>query len=106
MAKVFEASLWVEGAAVGLMALGALALRRWARVLAAASAACFVATHFVMSAEMREIRLAHGGTLEKLAPDDSDRARFGKLHGLYNATAIAVLALGVCGLVSHARRKD
>lgn len=104
MARVFEGSLYVEAAAVGLIVLGALLGGAFKRAgVTALLAGALVAGHFMLGADMREIRLAHDGTLEGLAADDPDRVRFGRRHAEYEVVASSLLLLGLGTLGTRAR---
>ena len=92
------------GACVGLIAAAAFAggrIRRGAIVLILGGA--LVLSHFGLGREMGTIRAAHGGTLVNLPKEHADRARFGKLHGVYSGLAMGLLLLGAGVLAANAR---
>jgi hypothetical protein len=98
MAKVFEASVFVEAGAVGLILLGSAARRSRDLVFAALFGFLVVAAHVWMVDRMTAIRTAHGGSVATLDPEDPDRKEFGRLHGFYALATIGLLAVGLGAL--------
>lgn len=107
MARVFEASPYVEGGALAIV-VAARAARGYVRraVAMLPFAAGAVGGHLYLTLEMRAIRLAHGGSIADLAPGDPERSRFMSLHGFYFLGALLILAYGIALLLEHARRRE
>ncbi len=107
MSRVFEGSLLVEAACVGIIAIGAVGAGRIKRcAIIAILGGALVGGHFALASGMREIRLAHGGSVSGLPKDHPDRQAFGKKHGIYVVLSLALLglSLGVLAVGPDERR--
>ena len=98
MAKVFEASVFVEAGAIGLILLGSLVRRARGLIFAALFGLIVVAGHLWLVGRMSALREAHGGSVGALSTDDPDRKEFGRLHGIYALATLGIAAVGLGAL--------
>jgi hypothetical protein len=102
--RVFEIFLYVEMGATLFVILGSIGRRTIGKQIAVSLLMLALIAHVFFAQRMRGLRLAAGGSIDRLAPQDPLRAEFGRLHRLYVGASAVMLLAGASILGSTARK--